>query len=162
MLCDSCKERDSVVTLTRSDAQGVVSEEHLCEKCAAERGIETHLTTPKQPLTEFILAVQKQLPASPQDGARCSFCSATLRDFRNTGRLGCPYCYATFESSLRDLLRRVHGNSRHQGKRYQPPEPSVAEGATMLAELRDRLRRAIEQELFEEAARLRDQIRVLE
>jgi len=32
----------------------------------------------------------------------------------------------------------------------------------MLAELRDRLRRAVEQEQFEEAARLRDQIKVLE
>jgi protein-arginine kinase activator protein McsA len=32
----------------------------------------------------------------------------------------------------------------------------------MLSELRDRLRRAIEQEQFEEAARLRDQIKVLE
>jgi protein arginine kinase activator len=160
-LCDSCKERDSVVTLTTSNAQGV-TELHLCEKCAAERGIETQLTAPKQPLTDFILAVQKQLPTTMLESSRCSFCSGTLRDFKNTGRLGCAYCYATFESSLRDLLRRVHGNSRHQGKRYQPPAPVVAEGATMLSELRDRLRRAIEQEQFEEAARLRDQIKVLE
>lgn len=162
MLCDNCKERDSVVTLTRSDAQGV-TELHLCEKCAAERGIETQLTAPKQPLTDFILAVQKQLPTTTvMESSRCSFCSSTLRDFKNTGRLGCSYCYAAFESSLRDLLRRVHGHSRHQGKRYQPPLPRVAEGATVLAELRDRLRRAIEQEQFEEAARLRDQIKVLE
>lgn len=161
MLCDNCRERDSVITLTRSDAQGV-SELHLCEKCAAERGIETQLSSPKQPLTDFILSVQKQLPASAGEGTRCSFCSGTLRDFRNTGRLGCAYCYAAFEPTLRDLLRRVHGNSRHQGKRYQAPLPHVAEGATVLAELRDRLRRAVEQEQFEEAARLRDQIKVLE
>jgi protein arginine kinase activator len=162
MLCDSCKERDSVVTLTRSSADGVVTEEHLCEKCAGERGIETHLTQPKQPLTDFIQSLHKQLPASQHDNARCSFCSGTLRDFRNSGRLGCPYCYSTFEASLRDLLRRVHGNSKHLGKRYQAPQPALAEGATVLAELRGRLRRAVEQELFEEAARLRDQIKVLE
>jgi protein arginine kinase activator len=161
MLCDSCKERDSVVTLTTSNAQGV-TELHLCEKCAAERGIETQLTAPKQPLTDFILAVQKQVPTMMLESSRCSFCSGTLRDFKSSGRLGCAYCYATFESSLRDLLRRVHGNSRHQGKRYQPPQAQVEEGATMLSELRDRLRRAIEQEQFEEAARLRDQIKVLE
>jgi protein arginine kinase activator len=161
MLCDNCRERDSVITLTRSDAQGV-TELHLCEKCAAERGIETQLSSPKQPLTDFILSVQKQLPASAVEGTRCSFCSGTLRDFRNTGRLGCAYCYSAFEPTLRDLLRRVHGNSRHQGKRYQAPLPDVAEGATVLAELRDRLRRAVEQEQFEEAARLRDQIKVLE
>jgi protein arginine kinase activator len=161
MLCDNCKERDSVITLTRSDQHGV-TEEHLCEKCAAERGIETQVTAPKQPLTDFILAVQKQLPTSLVDSSRCSFCSGTLRDFKSTGRLGCAYCYATFEGTLRDLLRRVHGNSRHQGKRYQAPAPRLAEEATVLAELRDRLKRAIEQEQFEEAARLRDQIKVLE
>jgi protein arginine kinase activator len=161
MLCDNCKERDSVVALTRSDAQGVTVL-HLCEKCAAERGIETQIAAPKQPLTDFILAVQKQLPTTLVESSRCNFCSATLRDFKSSGRLGCAYCYQAFESSLRDLLRRVHGHSRHQGKRYQPPQPRVAEGATVLAELRDRLRRAIEQEQFEEAARLRDQIKVLE
>jgi protein-arginine kinase activator protein McsA len=32
----------------------------------------------------------------------------------------------------------------------------------VLTELRDRLKRAIEQEQFEEAARLRDQIKVIE
>jgi len=78
MLCDGCKERDSVITLTRSDAQGV-TELHLCERCAAERGIETQLATPKPALTDFILAVQKQLPASATDSGRCSFCSSTLR-----------------------------------------------------------------------------------
>ncbi|HEY7893825.1 MAG TPA: UvrB/UvrC motif-containing protein [Gemmatimonadaceae bacterium] len=162
MLCDSCKERDSVVTLTRSSADGVVTEEHLCDRCAVARGIETHITQPKQPLADFINSLHQQLPASPHDGSRCGFCSGTLRDFRNTGRLGCPYCYATFEATLRDLLRRIHGNSKHLGKRYQPPPPLIEEGATVLAELRDRLRRAVEQEQFEEAARLRDQIKVLE
>src|ERR671923_220645 len=79
-----------------------------------------------------------------------------------TARLGCAYCYAAFEPSLRELLRRVHGNSKHQGKRYQPPQARTEEGATVLAELRARLRRAVEQEQFEEAARLRDQIKVME
>jgi protein arginine kinase activator len=83
MLCDNCKERDSVVTLTTSDAQGV-TELHLCERCAAERGIETQMTAPKQPLTDFILAVQKQLPATLLESSRCSFCSGTLRDFKNS------------------------------------------------------------------------------
>ena len=40
--------------------------------------------------------------------------------------------------------------------------PELAEDATVLSELRDRLRRAVEQEQFEEAARLRDQIKVME
>lgn len=161
MLCDACKERDSVITLTRSESSGV-TELHLCERCAAERGIETQVASPKPALTDFLLAVQKQLPAAATDSVRCSFCSSTLRDFKATGRLGCAYCYGAFEASLRDLLRRLHGSSHHQGKPYHVPQPTLDAGATVLAELRDRLRRAVEQELFEEAARLRDQIKVLE
>ncbi|HEX5438226.1 MAG TPA: UvrB/UvrC motif-containing protein [Gemmatimonadaceae bacterium] len=133
---------------------------HLCEKCAAEKGVETTVNMPVHTLTEFIQAVQKQLPTA--DAPRCPFCSATIRDFKATGRLGCARCYTAFEPSLRDLLRRVHGNSRHLGKKYQPPEPRQAEGATVLSELRERLRRAIDAEQFEVAAKLRDQIKVLE
>jgi protein arginine kinase activator len=162
MLCDSCRERDAVIQVTQV-TEPPVKQLNLCEKCAAERGIETQLSVPKQPLTDFILAVQqKALPAGEGDGVRCSFCQATLRDFKNSGRLGCAYCYGTFEGNLRDLLRRVHGNSKHQGKTYHAPEGPPQEGASVLTELRDRLKRAIEQEQFEEAARLRDQIKVIE
>jgi len=162
MLCDSCRERDAVIQVTQV-TEPPLKQLNLCEKCAAERGIETQLTVPKQPLTDFILAVQqKTLPASEADALKCAFCGGTLRDFKNTGRLGCAYCYGAFESNLRDLLRRVHGNSRHQGKGYAPPAAAVEEGATVLAELRDRLKRAIDQEQFEEAAKLRDQIKVIE
>jgi protein arginine kinase activator len=96
------------------------------------------------------------------EAARCTFCSATLKDFRTTGRLGCAHCYATFEGSLRDLLRRVHGHSRHAGKRYHAPEAAATEGQSVLSELRERLRRAVENEQFELAAELRDRIKVLE
>jgi protein arginine kinase activator len=161
MLCDNCRERDSVVQLTKVTESGP-STLHLCEKCAAERGIETSASLPKDPLTKFLLPVQKQLPAVPAEAGRCSFCSATLRDFRASGRLGCARCYTTFEASLRDLLRRVHGSSRHVGKRYEAPQLHGEPNGGELAELRDRLRRAVESEQFELAARIRDQIRVLE
>ena len=126
--------------------------------------METTVATPKTPLNDFLQAVQQQLGPSSggADAARCSFCSLSLRDFRATGRLGCAYCYGAFEGSLRDLLRRVHGSSRHVGRRYEPPRPDLMERASTLSELRDRLRRAIEQEQFELAADLRDRIRVLE
>lgn len=161
MLCDNCKERDAVVQVTQVE-ELPPRQLNLCEKCAAEKGIETTLSMPKTPLTEFMLSVHSKQAAMPADAARCSFCSATLRDFKQTARLGCAYCYQAFEPSLRDLLRRVHGNSQHRGRGYTAPEMPVDEGATVLAELRQRLRRAVEQEQFEEAARLRDQIRVRE
>jgi protein arginine kinase activator len=48
------------------------------------------------------------------------------------------------------------------GERYQVAQSEAMERAARLAELRERLRRAIEIEQFELAADLRDRIRVLE
>jgi protein arginine kinase activator len=162
MVCDNCKERDAVVHLTKI-IEGAVTQLHLCEKCAAEQGVETTVTMPKnQVLGDFLAKVQSQMTVSHTDAVRCTFCSMTLRDFRATGRLGCAHCYSAFEASLRELLRRVHGNSRHEGRRYEPPRAEQMERATTLGELKERLRRAIESEQFELAADLRDRIRVME
>lgn len=162
MLCDVCREHDASVHLTQV-VKGEVTLMHLCPKCAAERGIETTVTTPpKNVLGDFLQAVQQQASASQADAVRCTYCSMTLREFRATGRLGCSRCYATFEQSLRELLRRVHGGAKHVGRRYSPPAPNVLEQATTIGELRDRLRRAIENEEFELAASLRDQIKDVE
>ena len=45
MLCDVCRERDATVTLTHA-VKGEVNVLHLCQRCAAERGIETSFSTP--------------------------------------------------------------------------------------------------------------------
>jgi protein arginine kinase activator len=159
MMCDVCKEREHVVKLSKVDGD-THTYVHLCEKCAAERGVE--VTAASHPLGDLLHAVQQQMVPAPGEAGRCTFCSATLKDFRASGRLGCARCYVAFESSLRDLLRRVHGNSRHAGRRYEPPAAGMPEQLTILGELRQQLRRAIEAEQFEEAAQLRDRIRVLE
>jgi protein arginine kinase activator len=167
MQCDDCKERDSVVQLVQA-VDGNLKELHLCEQCAAKRGVESTVAA-SPPMTDMLQKVQAQLVmgggtsgANSRDAVRCTFCSATLADFRATGRLGCAHCYGAFESSLRELLRRVHGSARHTGRRYEPPQPDELQRAVTLGELRDRLRRAIEGEQFELAADIRDRIRVLE
>jgi protein arginine kinase activator len=161
MLCDQCRERDAVLNLTQI-VENAVTQLHLCEKCAAERGIETTVSMPKHPLGEFLQAVQQQALQLPGDAARCAYCGTSLRDFRASGRLGCAQCYGAFEQSLRDLLRRVHGSAKHVGRRYEVANPHLLERDAALSELRDRLQRAIESEEFETAATLRDQIRTLE
>ena len=159
MLCDNCRERDAVVHLTQI-VENAVSQLHLCEKCAAAKGVETTVAVPKHPLGEFLSQVQQQASVGGRgDAARCHFCSSTMKDFRATGRLGCAHCYQAFETSLRDLLRRVHNSGRHVGRRYEPPAPPMSEKLSLLGELRQRLRRAIENEEFELAADLRDRIR---
>ena len=160
MLCDQCGERDAKVQLA-SIVDNEVKQQHLCEKCAAERGVETTVSVPKHPLSAFLHEVQAQAAAST-DAGKCTFCGTTMSDFRATGRWGCSHCYTSFEPSMRELLRRVHGNAKHAGRKYEAPAPALDAQATILGELKDRLRRAIESEQFEVAADLRDKIRVME
>ena len=161
MVCDICHERDAVVNLTTIE-NNAVRQLHLCEQCAAERGVETTVAEPKHPLGKFLEAVQKQsMPANTEAG-KCAFCGLTMKDFRETGRMGCARCYSTFEGSMRELLRRLHGGPRHIGRTYHAPKGEILTKSGTLGELRDKLQRAIQQEQFEAAAELRDRIRVLE
>lgn len=164
MLCDHCKERDAVINLTQVEHDSKVTL-HLCEQCAAEKGVETGGAVLKSPLGGFITAMGKSagslLPATV-DGTPCPNCGATLRDFRETGRLGCAMCYGAFEVHLRDLLRRLHGSSQHVGERYEIPGGDSADPTRRLLDLRHQLRLAVDAENFELAAELRDRIRVLE
>jgi len=158
MVCDSCRERDAGVHLTQV-VDGAVTQVHLCEKCAADKGVETTVAAPKTPLTSLLQTVQQQVTTGATDQARCSFCQASYKDFRASGRLGCARCYSTFEPQLRDLLQRVHGATRHSGRQYGSPAPEQLQRASTVLELREQLRRAIELEQFEQAARLRDQLK---
>jgi protein arginine kinase activator len=165
MLCDNCKERDAVINLTQVEHDTKVTL-HLCEQCAQQKGVETGATVLKSPLGGFLASLGKgpaNVLPSPADGLRCAACDSTLKDFRESGRLGCAQCYQSFETHLRDLLRRLHGSSQHVGERYVlPGGAGAADPRLELLDLKEQLRRAVDSENFELAAELRDRIRVLE
>lgn len=165
MSCDQCHEREATVHLTQIAEEQVVTV-HLCERCAAEKGVESSASLGKTPVGTFLASMGKgldlasALPGLPPSGT-CPTCHATLSDFRESGRLGCADCYRTFEASLRDLLRRLHGSSRHLGKRYAPPGEAPPAALPSTDQLREQLRIAVETENFELAAELRDRLRVV-
>ena len=162
MVCDNCGSGDAVVHLTQI-VNNEMSTFHLCERCAAEKGLETTPEPVNFPLTDF-LAQMGEVGAGPttQPTETCGFCGLTFGDFKETGRLGCPHCYVTFETHLRGLLRRIHGGTQHMGKVYLPPDPSATEMEKRLEALRRKLQRAVDAEDFERAARIRDEIRTME
>lgn len=163
MKCDNCGSGDAVVHLTQI-VNNEMSTFHLCERCAAEKGLEAAPEPLTFPLTDFLAQMGEAggPAAEPEAGDACSFCGLSYRDFRDSGRLGCPQCYASFETRLRGLLRRIHGGTQHMGKVYLPPDPGATEMGKRLEALRRKLQRAVEAEDFERAARLRDEIRTLE
>jgi len=164
MSCEQCHEREAVIHLTQIVNEQVTTL-HLCERCAAEKGVESPGSQPKTPLGTFLAAMGQELPdqtPAPKAGDNCARCGGSLQDFRESGRLGCPDCYRSFEVPLRDLLRRLHGSTHHKGERYAERGASTNGERQQTAELREQLRLAVETENFELAAELRDRLRVLE
>lgn len=163
-ICDACGIQEATVHLTEvADNKSVTT--HLCEKCAAEKGVHTPPSVGSLPLADFLanLGGHPTKEGTPSGGdLTCPYCGLTSEVFRKEGRLGCPQCYTTFERSLRGLLRRIHGGTQHVGKVYLPPDPTARETEMRLDGLRKRLQRAIDAEDFERAAELRDQIKELE
>jgi len=161
MVCDACKQQQATVHLTEI-VNGQMTELHLCEACANQKGaqVESHfgLSDLLAGLADFGKASESESEAPAK---ACPTCGMTYDDFRKVGRLGCADCYPTFKRSLSSLLKRIHGSMHHLGKSparlVKPPKAKLE-----LAEMKQRLERAIEMEEFEQAARLRDQIRELE
>jgi protein arginine kinase activator len=162
MQCDRCGKNPAVIHLTQIE-NNEMSTFHLCDACAAEKGLGTGATAETAPLTDFLAQMGKGLGGgAPSSVGACEFCELTLNDFKRTGRLGCPHCYAHFDQHLRGLLRKLHGGTQHVGKVYLPPDPRESDRTAKAAGLRRSLARAVEAEDFERAAALRDQIRRLE
>jgi protein arginine kinase activator len=161
MVCDNCKQTEAIIHLTKI-VDNQMTTVHLCEACAAAKGLEPTGNPGNFPLTDFLAQVGKGAGESTAAPGPCPYCNLRLEDFKKTGRLGCSHCYVSFEANLKGLLRRLHGNTQHVGKVYLPPDPTRAEQQERLAGLRRKLDRAVESEDFERAAQIRDMIRTLE
>jgi protein arginine kinase activator len=137
-------------------------EVHLCEGCAREKQIipEAAQEINVPALLQMVLG---QLPAPTRvdpDETSCTDCGITYAQFRAQGRLGCPNDYEEFRAQLEPLLERVHcGRTRHLGK--IPGRRRKVLGKARRVELEAALRTAISSERYEDAARIRDQIKAL-
>ncbi len=158
MLCQVCHKNEATVHYTEVSGSKVI-EIHLCEKCAIEKGVSIK--------PQFLLGglmsglVEFEKSTKIVKGKKCPGCGLTYDDFKRMGRLGCSKCYETFKQSLTALLETIHGSSVHAGKVPAIVDRKVDKGL-ILKKLRERLRKLVEKEEFEEAARLRDEIRKLD
>jgi protein arginine kinase activator len=156
MKCDRCNKR-AVFHITEILDQGRIEEVHLCEEHGQE-----YLAQPipgTQMPAGFSSSVEGQL-LEVWEQVRCPECGITLKDFRNTGRLGCPSDYEHFREQLQPLLESIHGDLKHTGK--MPARQDKARQLRQeIARLRRELQELINAERYEEAARLRDRLREL-
>lgn len=160
MLCDVCNKNTATVHLTEIvDEQ--MTELHLCEECARQKSAQMESQFGLSELLAGLAEFEKPAKKPEAVSLKCENCGLTYNDFKKIGRLGCGECYGAFMKYLVPLLKKIHGLGQHLGK-LPVKEVKVSRKKMDLATLRDNLKKAIEDEAFEEAARIRDQIKELE
>ncbi|MDD3839500.1 MAG: UvrB/UvrC motif-containing protein [Clostridia bacterium] len=163
MYCDKCKKNVATVHYTKI-INGQKTEVHLCQQCAKESG-EFALFTPfsiNDLLSGFLDAgYDSQLDYGYTSTIKCESCGMSYDDFKKHGRLGCSDCYASFDSRLLPLIRKIHGNVQHIGKVPRKAGDHVRLKRERTS-LKNKLQEAIKKEEFEKAAEIRDKIKEIE
>lgn len=158
MQCCVCKEKPATVHLTQIVGEKMQKLD-LCEDCAKAKGINDPTSFAMADLMLGLGAAQ-EIEQSVGAELKCPRCGFSQADFKKTGRLGCPDCYQTFAEGLSSLLKTMHKGTRHMGK---APEAlrQTRENTDRLKLLQRKLAKAIDEENYEIAAALRDEIKSL-
>ncbi|MCY3023201.1 MAG: UvrB/UvrC motif-containing protein [Planctomycetota bacterium] len=156
-------DNEATVHLTEI-REGKKHETHLCERCAAEKGLpgKAHFT-----ISDLLAGIASQAQAQAQKTRKggkepvCPVCSTTLSQFQSSGRFGCPDCYTAFKDDVLGLVEKIHDASQHVGKVPRRVSTDVSLQKD-IRQLQLDLKRAVKREDYEKAAALRDQIRQLD
>ncbi len=190
MKCQVCGQNEATVHYQET-RNGAVQQLHLCTHCAQssplagnlaqavshmDSGIDhffTHAFAPLSDASFFPLFTNMADLREPT----CPDCGLTQSQLRSSGRTGCPTCYQTFSAILRPYLRQIHGTHTHLPSTATSDAPAntvatapasdththhTPANATAIATLRMAQQQAIAHEDYEQAARLRDEIKRLE
>lgn len=169
MDCQECNKRPATLHFTQI-IYGNKTEVHVCEICAKEKGYTAYpegayslhnllsglfnFDTSKIDNTNTEAFEQKK-------ELKCPKCDLSFTQFKHIGKFGCATCYQTFSERLDPVLRRVHsGNTKHYGK-IPKRKGGNLHMKKQLETYKIELQRLIEEEAFEEAAKIRDMIKSL-
>ena len=115
--------------------------------------------------------LQTEPAAFPREvvSARCPKCSTTWDRLRQDGRAGCTQCYVTFNDRLITIMEKMQRGTHHIGKspraalkRQRRLQQLRTKRDHRLEMLNRRLKEAVAQEKYEDAAQLRDKIKMVE
>ena len=104
----------------------------------------------------------------------CNTCGTTYNEFANTGLFGCMECYDIFADRLDPILRNIQGSNRHIGRKSRSLDKSIVKNMEEKQKelnknkekqkdskesLEEKLKLAIKEERYEDAAKIRDEIK---
>ena len=159
MLCENCKKNQATIHYQQI-VNGEKIELNLCNECAIK--MQTGISFDsmfKGFLDSFINMGTNNY--NSQNLLSCPTCKMTFEEFKHTGKVGCAKCYETFNKQFSPILKNIQGSTHHTGK---IPKKAGSELSTkrQIANLREELKKAVELEEYEKAAKLRDKIKDLE
>lgn len=175
MLCENCNQNEATIHYTEV-INGVKTERHLCGKCMQELDYNMEGEFPFSKLIRGILSSHLALDggqeADPLTHLRCDKCGMTYQDFTKIGKFGCGECYNVFGPLILDNIKKIQGSSMHTGKKYRsvPDEAcldgdgfnyAVPDNETRLKRLSEELKTALVIEDYEQAAKLRDEMKLI-
>lgn len=188
MLCDNCGKREASIRYSEN-INGKKKELNLCEECSHKLGINhMDFSMPidfssffGEFMEDFGTPEFMSMPIFNEIKAlKCDSCGYTFQDIANTGKLGCGNCYEVFEDRLDPIIRRIQGANRHVGrmgkiidhkidKKMENQTSSKKEDLNSktvqtskeneLEKLQEQLKQAIKEEKYEDAAKIRDEIK---
>jgi len=163
MLCESCHQNEASVHLTQV-VDGKVEKFHLCEACAAEKGIDVHaepmdLSGMMENIKDELAHLKDDLQSKKIPSITvCKICGMTRTEILKKGRLGCEHCYDCFAAEMLPVIVSLQHCDQHMGKIPQRSSARL-KASVELVRLRRELEKAVAGENYERAAQLRDQIK---
>ncbi|MDO4585377.1 MAG: UvrB/UvrC motif-containing protein [Planctomycetia bacterium] len=168
MKCQKCN-RPATFHITEL-LGGKPQELHLCAEHAQEYLNETQESSPvasnmatalAHHMAQQMALTKASQELSQMDEIICPTCGITFFEFRNQSRLGCPDDYQVFQKQMEPLLMNIHGELKHIGK-VPKRSGNFSASCTRLIRLRREMADAVQEENYEQASVLRDQIREIE
>lgn len=151
-MCEICGEEEGRIKYTKV-INGEKVEFYICEKCAKKKGFIEFMNN-----SEGKTSKKKGKKSAPPE--KCSFCGTKLVGIEKEGKLGCPRCYTTFKPYIKDILKKLHGDAKHRGKK-PVIDKKILYLKREIREIKNALDDAVKKEKYELAASLRDRIKNL-
>ena len=165
MLCQNCGKNEAS-THIKQIINGDMAESHLCSECANHLGYNDMFSGFSFNLSEFFGGLLgDMIPArSLANVKRCEKCGSSFDDIVRSGKVGCADCYREFYDKLQPSIQRIHGKNSHSGKisKNITAAPKIESPEEKIEKLKIKMNEAVSSQAFEEAARIRDEIKALE
>lgn len=155
MLCQHCNKNGANMHMKRI-INGRAAEVHLCSDCARSLGYGEAFSGFGLGFSDFLGDFLLKGEHS-SNSSRCPFCNKSFEEIAKDGKMGCAECYTAFYDKLIPSLQRIHGKSTHMGKKPGDSDKNV----NRLEVLKESLEKAVLEQDFESAVKIRDEINAM-